>query len=68
MTNGIILKRETILKTIDREKITKTIIETLKGMKVMFVYMGGSIAYGTFVGNKSDYDINVFVDGLKRSI
>lgn len=65
MTNGIMLKRETILKTIDIEKITKTIIETLKGMKVMFVYMGGSIAYGTFVGNKSDYDINVFVDGLE---
>ncbi len=64
MINELRLKRDALLKTIDKEKITKTIIETLKGMKVMFIYMGGSIAYGTFVGNKSDYDINVFVDGL----
>ena len=67
MLKEMILRRETIIKTIDKEAITKTILETLKGMEVMFIYLGGSIAYGTFVGNVSDYDINVFVDGTDNA-
>ena len=63
MLKEMILRREKIIKTIDKERITNTILETLKGMEVMFIYLGGSIAYGTFIGNVSDYDINVFVDG-----
>ena len=67
MLKEMILRRETIIKTIDKEAITRTILETLKGMEVMFIYLGGSIAYGTFVGNVSDYDINVFVDGTDNA-
>ena len=67
MLKEMILRREKIIKTIDKEAITRTILETLKGMEVMFIYLGGSIAYGTFVGNVSDYDINVFVNGTDNA-
>ena len=50
MLKEMILRREKIIKTIDKERITNTILETLKGMEVMFIYLGGSIAYGTFIG------------------
>ena len=67
MLKEMILRREKLIKTIDKERITNTILETLKGMEVMFIYLGGSIAYGTFIGNVSDYDINVFVDGTDNA-
>ena len=38
---------------------------SLPGLKMAFMYFGGSVCYGTFISGKSDYDINVVVDDLK---
>jgi hypothetical protein len=37
---------------------------SLPGLKMAFMYFGGSVCYGTFISGKSDYDINVVVDDL----
>lgn len=37
----------------------------LKNYEIMFIYFGGSIAYGTYEEGRSDYDVNIVVDGLK---
>lgn len=64
MINELRLKRDALLKTIDKAKIAKDVINALPNYKVMFIYLGGSISYGTFFPYKSDRDINVFVDGF----
>ena len=40
-------------------------MSALPGLKMAFMYFGGSVCYGTFISGKSDYDINVVVDDLK---
>lgn len=39
-------------------------MSALPGLKMAFMYFGGSVCYGTFISGKSDYDINVVVDDL----
>lgn len=68
MINELRLKRDALLKTIDKEKIARDVINALPNYKVMFIYLGGSICYGTFFPNKSDRDINVFVDGFSGAL
>ncbi len=64
MIRELVLNKEAIIKSIDKESIVKKIVSALEKFEVMFIYLGGSIAYGTFISGVSDYDINVFVDGI----
>ena len=56
------LKIEALMKGIDKENITTRIKGLLEAYEVMFIYFGGSIAYGTY-DTTSDKDLVVFVDG-----
>ena len=61
----IVLKRNKLIATLDKNKIISSIMASLPGLKMAFMYFGGSVCYGTFISGKSDYDINVVVDDLK---
>lgn len=65
MIKEIVLKRNKLIATLDKKHIIKTIMSALPGLKMAFMYFGGSVCYGTFISGKSDYDINVVVDDLK---
>lgn len=65
MIKEIVLKRNKLIATLDKNKIIKSIMSALPGLKMAFMYFGGSVCYGTFISGKSDYDINVVVDDLK---
>lgn len=67
MLNEIIIKREKVIASIDKEALARRIMSTLPGLTLCFMYFGGSVCYGTFVSGKSDYDINVVVDGYSRA-
>lgn len=64
MIKEIVLKRNKLIATLDKKHIIKTIMSALPGLKMAFMYFGGSVCYGTFISGKSDYDINVVVDDL----
>ena len=64
MIKEIVLKRNKLIATLDKKKIIKSIMSALPGLKMAFMYFGGSVCYGTFISGKSDYDINVVVDDL----
>lgn len=65
MIKDIVLKRNKLIATLDKKQIIKSIMSALPGLKMAFMYFGGSVCYGTFISGKSDYDINVVVDDLK---
>lgn len=65
MIKEIVLKRNKLIATLDKNKIISSIMASLPGLKMAFMYFGGSVCYGTFISGKSDYDINVVVDDLK---
>lgn len=65
MIEEIVLKRNKLIATLDKKQIIKSIMASLPGLKMAFMYFGGSVCYGTFISGKSDYDINVVVDDLK---
>lgn len=65
MIKEIVLKRNKLIATLDKKQIIKSIMSALSGLKMAFMYFGGSVCYGTFISGKSDYDINVVVDDLK---
>ena len=65
MIKEIVLKRNKLIATLDKNKIISYIMASLPGLKMAFMYFGGSVCYGTFISGKSDYDINVVVDDLK---
>ena len=65
MIKEIVLKRNKLIATLDKKQIIKSIMASLPGLKMAFMYFGGSVCYGTFISGKSDYDINVVVDDLK---
>ena len=65
MIKEIVLKRNKLIATLDKKQIIKSIMSALPGLKMAFMYFGGSVCYGTFISGKSDYDINVVVDDLK---
>lgn len=65
MIKEIVLKRNKLIATLDKKHIINTIMSALPGLKMAFMYFGGSVCYGTFISGKSDYDINVVVDNLK---
>ena len=65
MIKEIVLKRNKLIATLDKKQIIKSIMSALPGLKMAFMYFGGSLCYGTFISGKSDYDINVVVDDLK---
>lgn len=65
MIKEIVLKRNKLIATLDKKKIISSIMASLPGLKMSFMYFGGSVCYGTFISGKSDYDINVVVDDLK---
>ena len=64
MIKEILLKRNKLIATLDKKQIIKSIMPALPGLKMAFMYFGGSVCYGTFISGKSDYDINVVVDDL----
>ena len=64
MISELRLKRESFMKAFDKKGLADDIISTLKNMRVMFIHIGGSVGYGTFLPGRSDLDINVFVDGF----
>lgn len=64
MIKEIVLKRNKLIATLDKNKIISSIMASLPGLKMAFMYFGGSVCYGTFISGKSDYDINVVVDDL----
>ena len=64
MIKEIVLKRNKLIATLDKKQIIKSIMSSLSGLKMAFMYFGGSVCYGTFISGKSDYDINVVVDDL----
>lgn len=64
MIKEIVLKRNKLIATLDKKQIIKSIMSSLPGLKMAFMYFGGSVCYGTFISGKSDYDINVVVDDL----
>jgi hypothetical protein len=64
MIKEIVLKRNKLIATLDKKQIIKSIMSALPGLKLAFMYFGGSVCYGTFISGKSDYDINVVVDDL----
>lgn len=64
MIKEIILKRNKLIATLDKKQIISSIMAALPGLKMAFMYFGGSVCYGTFISGKSDYDINVVVDDL----
>ena len=64
MIKEIVLKRNKLIATLDKKQIIKNIMASLPGLKMAFMYFGGSVCYGTFISGKSDYDINVVVDDL----
>lgn len=64
MISELRLKRESFMKALDKKALADDIIATLKNMRVMFIHVGGSVGYGTFLPGKSDLDMNVFVDGF----
>lgn len=53
---------------IDKEKILTYAKGLLKDKDIMFMYLGGSIAFGIYEEVYSDVDVNVFVNGLKGFI
>lgn len=57
--------KDQVFSTEQKERIMKYVNQTFTDKEVMFVYYGGSVAYGTFDENTSDLDINVVVSGLK---
>ena len=65
MIKEIVLKRNKLIATLDKKQIVSSIMASLPGLKMAFMYFGGSVCYGTFISGKSDYDINVVVDDLK---
>ena len=65
MIKEIVLKRNKLIATLDKNNIISSIMASLPGLKMAFMYFGGSVCYGTFISGKSDYDINVVVDDLK---
>ena len=65
MIKEIVLKRNKLIATLDKNKIISSIMTSLPGLKMAFMYFGGSVCYGTFISGRSDYDINVVVDDLK---
>ncbi len=64
MIKEIVLKRNKLIATLDKKKIINSIMASLPGLKMAFMYFGGSVCYGTFISGKSDYDINLVVDDL----
>lgn len=64
MIKEIVLKRNKLIATLDKKQIIRSIMSALPGLKMAFMYFGGSVCYGTFISGKSDYDINVVVDDL----
>lgn len=48
-----------------KNKIYRIAKNALKNYKIMFMYFGGSLAYGSYIPKRSDIDVNVVVDGLK---
>lgn len=63
MISELKLKRSKFMETLDKERLARRIVGMLPNMRVMFIYIGGSVAYGTFSPGKSDLDINLFADG-----
>ncbi len=57
-----------IPNNIDKEKIITYAKGLLKDKEIMFMYFGGSIAFGIYEQEYSDIDVNVFVNGLKGFI
>lgn len=55
--------RETLLKGLKQNNITDRIKGLLDAYEVMFLYFGGSIAYGIYDEIHSDIDLVVFVKG-----
>ena len=64
MIKEIVLKRNKLIATLDKKQIISSIMASLPGLKMAFMYFGGSVCYGTFISGKSDYDINVVVHDL----
>lgn len=56
-------RRSKFMESLDKEGLARRIVGILPNMRVMFIYIGGSVAYGTFSPGKSDLDINLFADG-----
>jgi len=69
MIEEIKYTRKKIIKSfIDVNKIYKEVSALLENKTIMFMYLGGSLAYDTFNKEVSDIDINVFVDDFDSFI
>jgi len=57
---------EQVLSNKQKERILKYARSIVHGdSKIMFLYYGGSIAYGTYQNADSDIDVNLVIDGFK---
>jgi len=55
-----------VLSEEQKDRILKYAQSIVHGdSKIMFLYYGGSIAYGTYQGDDSDIDVNLVIDGFK---
>lgn len=61
-------RKKVIKSLIDVEKIHKEVSALLENKTIMFMYIGGSLAYDMFNKECSDLDINVFVDDFDSFI
>ena len=69
MIEEIKYTRKKVIKSfIDVKKIFKEVTALLENKTIMFMYLGGSLAYDTFNKECSDIDINVFVDDFDTFI
>ena len=64
MINGLRVKPEIERNTKVLDDVIKSIIRLYHNYKVMFIYYGGSLAYGTYIDGKGDIDLEVFIDGI----
>ena len=64
MINAMRVKPEIERNTKTLDDVIKSIIRLYHNYKVMFIYYGGSLAYGTYSQGKSDIDLEVFIDGI----
>lgn len=61
-------RKKVIKSLIDVRKIYREVSALLEDKTIMFMYLGGSLAFDMFNRECSDIDINVFVDGFNSFI
>ena len=64
MINEMKINGGTERKGINVDDFIKRLIQIFYNYKIMFIYYGGSLAYGTYSNGRSDIDLEVFVDGI----